>query len=334
MSTNRSLNKLEFKAHMSIHDKVVVSDDAQKLESSYTRDRFGKNQAIPNEKGVVHVRRIKKDLLVFALLSSMASFLLNPVLVTAQNTFAAKPSIYLTAKSCVVVDVKGGTILYSKQPNLKLPGASTAKVMTALLVLEHLPMKQKVTISRNAAGQVPSKAGLTSGTEYSVEDLLKAVLVASSNDAAVALAEAVAGSEKKFAYQMNLKARALGINDTFFVNATGLPDETFKQYTTAYDLARLMRVAVKDKRIDKILGITETSIEGSDGKAIRIRAHNKMLWKIPRIVKGKTGWTRVSRHTFVGTNYSADKSITFALLSSKKLWTDIERLALEFIPDR
>jgi D-alanyl-D-alanine carboxypeptidase len=240
---------------------------------------------------------------------------------------ARSSGIFLTAKSCAVIDMQDGVLLYGKKPHLQLPPASTTKVMTVLLARELLPGDRKVRISRNAANVTPSRAGLTPGALYSVNDLIVAALVSSANDAAVALAEAAAGSEREFANLMNLKARELGMNNTFFVNATGLTNKSRKQYTTAYDLARLMRVAVKDKRVDDILGLTAASITGNDRKIIALRAHNKMLWKVPKFVKGKTGWTYASRHTFVGTNYSPNKSITFAMLSSQKPWTDIERLA-------
>ena len=75
------------------------------------------------------------------------------------------------------------------------------------------------------------------------------------------------------------------------------------------------------------MGITMVSFRGSDNKIIFIRSHNKMLWRTPKFVKGKTGWTYASRHTFVGTDYARDKKITFAMLHSKKPWADIERLA-------
>lgn len=234
---------------------------------------------------------------------------------------------YLTAKAYAVVDVDDGRILHSRLPHLKLPPASTTKVMTALLVLEYLPLEMPVVVSKRAANAAPSKAGLKAGVQYTVKDLLKATVVSSSNDAAVALAETVAGSESEFANMMNKKARQLGMMETKFVNATGLPEKKQKQYTTAYDLTRLMRVAIKDKRIDEMMAIVNTSITGSDGVVLPLKAHNKMLWKKPKWVKGKTGWTQASRHTFVGTNYERNKSIAFAMLSSQKPWTDIERLA-------
>ena len=239
----------------------------------------------------------------------------------------SEAAIPVTAKAYVVVDAVDGHILVGKNPRLKLPPASTTKVMTVLLAKERLSLDDEVLIGRKAASAPNSKAGLTPGARYRVRDLIIASLVSSSNDAAIALAEAVSGTEREFANQMNLKARAMGINDTFFVNATGLPDKKRSQYTTAYDLTMLMRATMRDKWLDQVMGITQTSICGNDGKVIVLRSHNKMLWRTPKFVKGKTGWTNASRHTFVGTNYAPDKSITFAMLSSQKPWTDIERLA-------
>jgi D-alanyl-D-alanine carboxypeptidase (penicillin-binding protein 5/6) len=232
----------------------------------------------------------------------------------------------LTAKAAYVVDASG-RVLYSKNPHLRLPPASTTKVMTALLALERLPLDRKVRVSRRAVAAEPSKAGLTPGAEYRARDLVIAVLVASSNDASIALAEAMAGSEAAFAEMMNRRAAALGMKDTRFVNASGLPEKGKTQYSTAHDLTLLMRAALRDAHVDLILGITEAQITGSDGKRLSLRSHNKMLWKTPGFVKGKTGWTFASRHTFVGTNYESRKKIAFAMLSSKTPWTDIEGLA-------
>lgn len=239
----------------------------------------------------------------------------------------ARRAPFLTAKSAVVIDARKGKILYSKNPHLRLPPASTTKVMTALVALENLPLDRQVAVGPNAAGVAQSKAGLTPGAQYRAGDLVVATLVSSSNDAAVALAEAVAGSEKKFVWLMNSKARELGMFNTKFVNATGLTNRRHRQYSTVYDLAILMRQAAKDKRIDRIMGITTTFIYGSDRRPIFIKSHNKMLWRTPNFVKGKTGWTLASRHTFVGTDYSPNKRIMFAMLSSHKPWKDIERLA-------
>ena len=256
-----------------------------------------------------------------------AALFLTGVFLLSSAVGTCWATIPVTARAYAVVDAGDGRILSGKNPRLKLPPASTAKLMTVLIVKEKLSMSDRVVIGRNAAKAPPSSAGLTAGASYAVRDLITACLVSSSNDAAVALAEAVSGSEGEFSKWMNRRAQDLGMKDTFFANATGLTDKKRPQYTTAYDLTKLMREVVRDKYLDELMGISQTAIRGSDGKEIGLRAHNKMLWRMPKFVKGKTGWTYASRHTFVGTNYAPDKLIAFAMLSSKKPWTDIERLA-------
>ncbi len=260
-----------------------------------------------------------RTLLFFLVLQSFTRLL------PAEAAWVHKP--VLSAQSAVVMDLKNGGILYGKNPHLRLPPASTAKLMTALVVLENIPADTRVAVSRNAAQMARSVAGLTPGATYLVQDLVIAALVSSSNDAAVALAEAVSGNERDFAILMNRKAAQLGMRDTHFVNATGLPDKRERQYSTAYDLSLLMRRAIRDRRIDQTLAITTYFIRGSDQKDIFIKNHNKMLWRSPYFVKGKTGWTYASRHTFVGTDYSQEKKIAFALLSSTEPWPDIQKLA-------
>ena len=244
---------------------------------------------------------------------------------SAASKAPKRPSV--SARSAVLIDPRSGKILYSKRPYLRLPPASTTKLMTVMIALERLKLSQPVTVSRYAASMPNSKAGLVPGVRYRAIDLIVASLVSSSNDAAVALAEAVSGSENEFAALMNQKADSLGMKYTNFVNATGLPDKRGRQVSTAYDLALLMRAAAKDARIDRIMAITFATIKGSDGRPITLKSHNKMLFRRPGLVKGKTGWTYASRHTFVGTNYDPRKLFVFAMLSSKKPWTDIERLA-------
>jgi len=262
------------------------------------------------------------------LLRVISAFLIALLLQTPAGAVISRP--VLTARAAIVIDARNGGVLYSKNPRLRLPPASTAKVMTALIAIQRLPLDTKIRISVNAGNVSPSKAGLTPGEEYLMRDLLIATLVASSNDAAVALAEAVSGDEDGFTDLMNAKARELGMNDTRFVNATGLPDRIHrrKQYSTAYDLTCLIRRASRDRRLDWIMGLTKASFTGSDRKRIEVKSHNKMLFRMPKFVKGKTGWTYASRHTFVGTDYPPNKKILFAMLSSTEPWSDIERLAL------
>jgi D-alanyl-D-alanine carboxypeptidase (penicillin-binding protein 5/6) len=231
---------------------------------------------------------------------------------------------YLTARSAVIVRASDGAILYGKSPLLRLSPASTTKVMTALIVLEGFDLDKEVVISAKAVNVEPTKAGLSKGVKYTIRDLLKACLLSSANDAAVAIAEGIAGSEEEFAALMNKKAGDLGMKDTRFVNASGLPD-TQKPYSTTYDLTILMRAACQYPLFIKMMNMKEAVIKGNDGKTIDLRNHNKMLWRKPGVI-GKTGYTFRARHCFVGMDFSQDNPVAFAILGAKKPWEDIGKL--------
>lgn len=250
------------------------------------------------------------------------SFVLSPFIFAKELN---SPS--LTASSAVIVRSGDGTILYGKSPLLKLSPASTAKVMTVLIALEDLNLNKQILISSNAAGVEPTKVWLREGATYTMRDLIKAALINSANDASIAIAEAISGSEEKFVSIMNQKARELGMKDTLFVNASGLPDKK-KSYTTTYDLTILMREAVRDSLFVKIANLKEVAIKGSNGKKIYLRNHNKMLWRKPGVI-GKTGYTLKAKHCFVGLDTSPNNPVAFAILASKSPWKDVEKI-LEF----
>ena len=137
----------------------------------------------------------------------------------------------LNAKSVVLMDADTGTVLYSKEKNEPLPPASVTKIMTLLLVAEAIERgdispTDTVRVSEYAAGMGGSQIFIKEGEEFTVEELLKSTVIASANDAAVALAELVSGSEAIFVDEMNKRAKALGMNDTNFENVTGLDDTT------------------------------------------------------------------------------------------------------------
>lgn len=252
-------------------------------------------------------------------------FILILSLLLSPSIFAkelAAPS--LTARSAVIVRNDDGALLYGKSPLSKLPPASTAKVMTVLIALEALDLNKQVLISPKAVAIEPTKAGLAQGATYAMRDLIKAALINSANDAAAAIAEGIAGSEERFVCLMNKKAAELGMKDTVFVNATGLPDKK-KCTTTTYDLTILMREAAKNSLFLKIANLKDATIIGSDSKKIYLRNHNKMLWRRPGII-GKTGYTLRARHCFVGMDTSVDNPVAFAILSSRSLWGDVEKI--------
>jgi len=148
----------------------------------------------------------------------------------------------LTAGSAILLEAETGTVIFEKNADEKRPVASVTKLMTLLICLEELEvgrlsMDDPVTISQSAAQQIGSQAFLDAGATYPLKDLLHATIIASANDAACAIAEHIGGTEGDFAVLMNQRAEELGMNDTVYVNATGLPVQG--QHTTARDVARL-----------------------------------------------------------------------------------------------
>lgn len=240
----------------------------------------------------------------------------------------AKELIHITAYSAVLMNTWNKKVIYSRNSDVKLAPASTTKIMTALVVLKKSKLDKKVTVSKKATWMPPSKVDIKKGEVYSTEDLLKAALLNSGNDASVALAESVAGTEKNFVQMMNDMARKLGCRNTNFKTSNGLPAKG--QYSTAYDMALIMREAVKDKRLLDILRIKESEItELNSGRRIKLRNHNKSLWKdTPYLILGKTGYTIRARQCFAGyIQYDKRHNLIVVILKGKKLWPDLRELA-------
>jgi len=229
----------------------------------------------------------------------------------------------ISAKSAVIISLKDWQPLYDKSSNLRLPMASTAKVMTALLTVEYLQGDESVLIGENAIAVPPVKLGLIEGGRYRADDLLHGLLLYSANDAGVALAEKVAGTEERFVGLMNQKARDLGACNTHFNNATGLPGDG--QYTTVFDLALILRHALNNPKIVRIMQTRFASID-HNGRNIIVRNKNRMLWECPWTVGGKTGFTRMAGHCYVGGFKNEDNEFIVALLGSKRLWADANAL--------
>ncbi len=237
---------------------------------------------------------------------------------------------YINALCAVAIDGNTGKILFAKNPHLKIPPASTEKLVTAMVVLDHLPLSEEVKISEKVSKipSVPPK--LYKGEVYTVKDLLYLMLMKSSNQAAVALAEAVAGSEKKFASLMNQKVHSLGLKNSHFVTASGLPAPN--QYTTPYELAIIFYEALKYPLIKKIISTPVKIITSETGRTLVIKNTNKLL-RDPQlkdtIIGGKTGFTRASKHCLVNGVYIGNKLIITSVLGSPKrstLWKDSKTL--------
>lgn len=233
----------------------------------------------------------------------------------------------IRSRAAIVMEASTGRVLYGKNPNLKLPPASTTKLMTAMVALDRLDLNDVVTISERAAGVSPVKAHFRAGEKVTVKTLLYAALIRSANDAALALSEAVAGSEERFVEFMNQKLLALGMSDTRFINSTGLPGEG--QHTTALDLSRMMRHAMRYPLIKEIINTKESTITTEEGRTIFLKNINKLLWEDDTVLGGKTGYTRAARHCFVCAGQQDDDMVIVAVLgapSREMLWRETESL--------
>ncbi len=243
------------------------------------------------------------------------------------SLFTVASASDIQSRAAVVMDAATGRVLYAKNPELRLMPASTTKLMTALVVVEKAKLTDVVTVSRRAANAPATRAGLKAGDKVTIETLLYAALMKSANDAAVALAEAVAGSEEEFVALMNMKAMAIGANDTHFINANGLPGQG--QYITAYDLSKIMRYAIRYPVLKEILGTRITEIATETGKTMFIKNTNKLLWSDEELLGGKTGYTNQARHCFVCAGERGNETLVVALLGSPRrdlLWKETEAL--------
>ena len=236
--------------------------------------------------------------------------------------YGSRPA--LAARSALIYNPDNGKVVYSKNMSVKRPVASLTKIMTAIVVLDHLKLAKKVSVSKKASLTQPSKVYLVRGEQYTVQDLLYAMLLNSGNDAAVCLAEAVAGTEWKFVQIMNKKAQMLGARNTRFINASGLPGSG--QYSTTHDLARIMKGAMRYNFIRKAMGKKVYTIRRPNGKKIRLRNHNKLLWRYSKKVMGKTGYTHAAGRCFLGYATYGKKKMIVVILNSKNMWGDARSL--------
>ncbi|MBF0504922.1 MAG: D-alanyl-D-alanine carboxypeptidase [Candidatus Omnitrophica bacterium] len=202
--------------------------------------------------------------------------------------------------------------------------ASTTKVLTAILVLERLSLDQYVTISLRATQVPQTKLGLRAGENYRVRDLLYGLILKSANDAAVALAEAVAGSEEKFVDMMNVRARQMGAAHSHFANPHGLPSSG-AQYTTAADMALIFTQALKNDFFRQAITLKYYVIYSRERHRCFLKSHNKSLflnWK--KHVFGKTGYTNEAQSCFVGYISKGNDILVVAVFGCRKRWTDMK----------
>ncbi|MBE5734158.1 MAG: D-alanyl-D-alanine carboxypeptidase [Clostridiales bacterium] len=220
----------------------------------------------------------------------------------SNNIVSADEKIEIKSKSAYVIDADTKTVIFSKDENRRLPIASMCKIMTLLLYFEaqdcgDISIDEQIKISENSAGMGGSQVFLEANAEYSAGELIKSIVVASANDACVAIAERLYGDEQDFVQKMNEKAQELGMNNTVFVNCTGLPKPG--QYSCAQDVATMFTELIKHEDYFRYSRIWTDKVLHPKDRVCEISNTNKLIRFYNGCDCGKTGYTVEAGHCLV-----------------------------------
>jgi serine-type D-Ala-D-Ala carboxypeptidase (penicillin-binding protein 5/6) len=243
---------------------------------------------------------------------------------TAARAAAGPPE--LSAPSAILIEASSGDVLYERAAEKRRPIASTTKLMTALLTMENAELSDKVPASDYVAAPIESKLSLRPGERLSVADLLRGLMLESANDAAVTLAEHVAGTRAAFVRMMNKRARELKLENTHFANPIGL--DAPGNYSSAHDLARLAATLRRHSFIRKVADRASATLT-TGYRARTIRNRNTLLAKDPRVNGLKTGHTATAGYVLVGTRTRREVTLISVVLGTSSLAArDHDALAL------
>ena len=249
--------------------------------------------------------------------------------VTIISSRPAGPGLSLTSKSAVIMRADDAYVIYGKNKDRRLPNASTTKMLTALLTIEQGDLDSVARMSRKAAGTGYGCLKAKAGTEFLVRDLLNVLLIYSSNDAAVCLAERNAGTIPRFCSRMNRRARQLGCKNTHFVNPYGINQRN--HYSSSYDLALIQRECIRHRVYTDILQkrhIAFTSV-GRTKTRYRFITTNDILGRVKGLMGGKTGHTSGAGYSFCGIYRYKGVVYIYTVLgsdSSEGRWSDSRKL--------
>lgn len=240
----------------------------------------------------------------------------------AYNTNNAKAeSVDVSAASAIVLEASTGRVLYEKNAHEKMPMASTTKVMTALVALDYGNLSDVVTVSKNASGVEGSSIWLSAGEKMTLSDMLYGLMLASGNDAAVAIAEHVGGSLDGFVELMNKKAQEIGAYNTHFANPNGLPAEG--HYTTAFDLALICARAMQNENFCEIVKTQYKTLpwEGHEWDRV-VKNKNKILWNYEGGNGIKTGYTKEAGKCLTAAAQRDSMQLVSVVLSAPDMFND------------
>lgn len=262
-------------------------------------------------------------------------FIILLIFIPLNYVFSADESneIDITAGSYILIDNKTNKVLCKKDENKKMYPASTTKIVTAIMVLENCNLDDTVTASYDAVMSIPegySSANIQIGEQLSVEQLLELLLVHSANDAANILAEHVGGSVESFVTMLNTRLNELGISNTHFTNAFGMHDEN--HYTTASDLAKIMKYCLKNETFRKIAGKASCAIPATNKYGPRsysstnelLNSNSSNYYKY--LIAGKTGYTSQAKECLVSTAYKDNLELIGVVLYSNSRFSDSRKL--------
>lgn len=252
---------------------------------------------------------MKKTVMIVA-----AAFLLF-----GQPANAAEAYPEISAKSAIVYHADDERVLYEKNAEAKMLIASTTKILTALVAIEHCSLSDSVKITQDMANVEGSSMYLQAGESYTVQELLYGLMLASGNDAATAIAIHVAGDEVSFAALMNQKAAELGMEDSCFENPHGLDSQN--HYSTAKDMAILASYAMENELFAEIVGTRHITI-----KNLTYVNHNKLLWQCDGVIGIKTGYTMAAGRTLVTCCRRNGQTLICVTLSARDDWNDHKKL--------
>lgn len=240
---------------------------------------------------------------------------------------AVPPSAPRTPRcaSACVMDALTGKVLFSHNGTQHRQVASTQKLVTAMVVLDHGSLDRKVVIQPSDTKADPTKLGFRSGEVYSRRELLNALMIRSFNDVALALARDTAGSVPRFAQMMNAKARQMGMYNSRFVNPNGLPAD---QYSTAIDMARCAYYAYRNPELRSIICKRQYAFTRGNGRTLLLRNTNKLLEQHSWVTGMKTGYTNAAGRCLVSSAGFNGRHVIVVVLGChpSRIWTESENL--------
>ena len=259
----------------------------------------------------------------------------NPAAAAETGQQEEKEKLSLNARAAVLMDAYSGRILYGKNETMVFPMASTTKIMTLIVALEHNEPDQIVMASAGASAMPEVRLGVHEGERYRMEDLYYAMMLESFNDAAMMIAEGTVGSVENFAELMNEKAISLGCTQTYFITPNGLDaaDEKGVHSSTAEDMAKIMRYAIDNEDFLKITQTADYSFTDCDRKrSFEVHNKNVLLTMMDGVLSGKTGYTADAGYCYVCAVKKDDRTFIAALLGSGwpphkgYKWSDVQTL--------